>query len=71
MSETWLNKVNWSEDGLITAIAQDASSGRVLMVAWMNRDALKLTWQKMRQCIGRAREKNYGIKGKNQGTSKK
>ena len=46
MTETWLNKVNWSEDGLVPAIAQDAATGRVLMVAWMNREALKLTWQK-------------------------
>ena len=46
MSETWLNKVNWSVDGLVTAVAQDAATGRVLMVAWMDRDALKLTWQK-------------------------
>jgi phosphoribosyl-AMP cyclohydrolase len=43
MGDTWLNKVNWSEDGLIPAIAQDAVSGRVLMVAWMNREALKRT----------------------------
>lgn len=46
MSEAWLNKVNWSEDGLVTAIAQDTTTGRVLMVAWMDRNALKLTWQK-------------------------
>jgi phosphoribosyl-AMP cyclohydrolase len=43
MNDTWLNKVNWSDDGLVPAIAQDAASGRVLMVAWMNRDALKRT----------------------------
>lgn len=43
MSEAWLNKVNWSEDGLVAAIAQDAASGRVLMVAWMDREALKRT----------------------------
>ena len=46
MSETWLNKVNWAADGLVTAIAQDAVTGRVLMVAWMDRDALKLTQEK-------------------------
>jgi len=46
MGETWLNKVNWSVDGLVTAVAQDAATGRVLMVAWMDRDALKLTRQK-------------------------
>ena len=43
MSEVWLNKVNWADDGLVPAIAQDASSGRVLMVAWMDREALKRT----------------------------
>lgn len=43
MSETWLNKINWSEDGLLPAIAQDAKTGEILMVAWMNRDALKRT----------------------------
>lgn len=46
MSETWLDKVNWSVDGLVPAIAQDAATGRVLMVAWMNREALLLTSQK-------------------------
>jgi phosphoribosyl-AMP cyclohydrolase len=42
-NEAWLNKINWSEDGLVPAIAQDAASGRVLMVAWMNREALRRT----------------------------
>lgn len=43
MNDSWLNKVNWADDGLVPAIAQDAASGRVLMVAWMNREALKRT----------------------------
>ena len=43
MSDNWLNKINWSTDGLVPAIAQDAETGRVLMVAWMNRDALQKT----------------------------
>ena len=43
MNDHWLNKINWSADGLVPAIAQDAASGRVLMVAWMDRDALKRT----------------------------
>jgi phosphoribosyl-AMP cyclohydrolase len=46
MNENWLNKVNWSADGLVTVVAQDAATGRVLMVAWMDRDALRLTQQK-------------------------
>ena len=40
---TWLDEVPWDEHGLITAVAQDAASGRVLTVAWMNREALKQT----------------------------
>lgn len=43
MSDTWLNKVNWSGDGLVPAIAQAADSGEILMVAWMDRDALQRT----------------------------
>jgi phosphoribosyl-AMP cyclohydrolase len=43
MSDAWLNKVNWSDDGLVPAIAQDAATGDILMVAWMNREALKRT----------------------------
>jgi phosphoribosyl-AMP cyclohydrolase len=43
MNERWLREINWSQDGLVPAIAQEAGTGRVLMVAWMNRDALKET----------------------------
>lgn len=42
MADLWLNEVNW-QDGLVPAIAQDRQSGRVLMFAWMDREALKLT----------------------------
>ena len=43
---TWLDEVPWNEHGLIAAVAQDATSGRVLTVAWMNREALKQTAEK-------------------------
>jgi len=39
----WLDEVNFAADGMIPAIAQDARSGRILMVAWMNREALERT----------------------------
>ena len=39
----WLEALQWNEDGLIPAIAQDAASGRVLTLAWMNREALRET----------------------------
>jgi len=46
MSDSWLDEICFNADGLIPAIAQDAASGRVLMLAWMNREALKLTVEK-------------------------
>jgi len=36
----WLDEVKWNADGLVPAIAQDASDGHVLMMAWMNRESL-------------------------------
>jgi len=40
---TWLDEVNFDANGLIPTIAQDYKTGKVLMVAWMNREALQLT----------------------------
>jgi len=39
----WLDEVAWNSDGLVAVVAQDAASGRVLMLAWMNREALCAT----------------------------
>ncbi|HAC30643.1 phosphoribosyl-AMP cyclohydrolase [Marinobacter sp. LM1] len=39
----WLDDIQWTEDGLVPAIAQDADNGDVLMMAWMNRESLRLT----------------------------
>jgi len=39
----WLDAVKWDAQGLVPAIAQDAISGEILMVAWMNREALEET----------------------------
>ncbi len=57
MTDDWLNRIQWTADGLIPAIAQDAGSGRVLMMAWMNRESLQRTvecgeavyWSRSRQ----------------------
>ena len=40
---SWLDDVRFNSDGLVPAIAQDHQSRRILMVAWMNREALALT----------------------------
>jgi phosphoribosyl-AMP cyclohydrolase len=66
MSENWLNKVNWSHEGLVPVVAQDAKSGRVLMVAWMNREALEKTantgeaiyWSRSRKRLWRKGEES-------------
>lgn len=39
----WLDEIKWDNQGLVPAIAQDAASGDILMMAWMNREALELT----------------------------
>ncbi len=39
----WLDAIRWTEDGLVPAIAQDADTGDILMMAWMNRESLRLT----------------------------
>lgn len=43
MAQDWISEIKWGPDGLIAAVAQDAATGRVLMVAWMNQLALETT----------------------------
>jgi phosphoribosyl-AMP cyclohydrolase len=64
--QDFLDDLRWGENGLLPAIAQDHSSGEVLMVAWMNRQALALTvaeqraiyWSRSRQKIWRKGEES-------------
>ena len=66
MSGDWLDTVKWNADGLVPAIAQDADSGRVLMLAWMNREALRATlesgnavyWSRSRRRLWRKGEES-------------
>lgn len=67
----WLDDVKFDESGLIPAIAQDAENGNILMVAWMNREALQETaatgrgvyWSRSRNRMWRKGEEsgNYQI----------
>ena len=43
MSANWLDDIHWDAQGLVPAVAQDAGSGRILMLAWMDREALQAT----------------------------
>jgi phosphoribosyl-AMP cyclohydrolase len=66
MSDSWLNKVNWTHDGLVPVVVQEAGGGKVLMFAWMNREALKSTvssgeavyWSRSRKKIWRKGEES-------------
>ena len=63
---SWLDEVPWNGDGLIAVVAQDAGSGRVLTVAWMNREALAQTaatreavyWSRSRRRLWRKGEES-------------
>ena len=65
----WLDEVPWNGDGLIAAVAQDAASGRVLTVAWMNREALQKTaqlgeahyWSRSRKRLWRKGEESGNV----------
>jgi len=69
MNERWLREINWSQDGLVPAIAQEAGTGRVLMVAWMNRDSLRATadtgeavyWSRSRKRLWRKGEESGNV----------
>ena len=66
MSEQWLDQVSWNADGLVSVIAQEFGTGRVLMAAWMNRQALRETaaggkavyWSRSRQRLWRKGEES-------------
>jgi phosphoribosyl-AMP cyclohydrolase len=57
MNEQWLDQIAWSDEGLVPVITQETGSGRILMMAWMNRPALQETvaggkavyWSRSRQ----------------------
>lgn len=61
---SFLDEVKWNADGLVSAVAQDAASGKILMLAWMNRESLALTaqegravyWSRSRQALWRKGE---------------
>ncbi len=46
MSDAWLDEIKWTADGLVAVIAQESTTGKILMMAWMNREALALTVEK-------------------------
>jgi phosphoribosyl-AMP cyclohydrolase len=63
----WIDKLEWNSDGLVPAIAQDYQTGEVLMLAWMNREALQLSSEQGRAVYwSRSRQKLW-FKGEESG----
>ena len=67
----WLNAVPWDKDGLVPVITQDFSSGRVLTLAWMNREALTLTADKGEAVYWSRSRKKLWRKGEESGHTQK
>ena len=65
----WLDAVKWNTDGLVPAIAQEANTGKVLTLAWMNREALTATakegravyWSRSRAKLWRKGEESGNV----------
>lgn len=66
-SQDWLDGIKWDADGLVPAIAQDVQTQRVLMVAWMNREALALTVQEGRAVYWSRSRRKLWRKGEESG----
>ena len=67
MTTNWLDNIQWDNKGLVPVIAQEQSTGDVLMFAWMNREALQLTAELKRAVyFSRSRNKLW-FKGEESG----
>lgn len=64
---SYLDDITWNCDGLVPAIAQDAATGRVLMVAWMNAEALQLSVDEQRAVYWSRSRKKLWRKGEESG----
>ena len=62
-----LEELKFDEDGLIPAIAQDAVSGEVLMMAWMNRESIQTTIRSRRATYWSRSRKKLWMKGEESG----
>lgn len=66
---SYLDQVNWNTDGLVPVVAQDAATGRLLMQAWLNREALQTAvnehqavyWSRSRNKLWRKGEESGNV----------
>lgn len=67
MLEKFLDSLKYDKDGLLPAVVQDDSNGDVLMVAYMNRDAVAQTLTSGRACFWSRSRQKFWIKGETSG----
>lgn len=63
----WLDEIKWDADGLVPVVTQEAATGQVLMLAWMNREALALTVQQGRAVYWSRSRQRLWFKGEESG----
>jgi phosphoribosyl-AMP cyclohydrolase len=62
-----LDQVKFDDKGLVTAVAQDAETGEVLMLAFMNRESLEMTLQRRVACYWSRSRSKLWVKGETSG----
>ncbi|TAM46515.1 MAG: phosphoribosyl-AMP cyclohydrolase [Gammaproteobacteria bacterium] len=67
MSDAWLDAIKWNSDGLVPVIAQEAATGKVLTLAWANREALAATQKEDRAVYWSRSRKKLWRKGEESG----
>lgn len=67
MSDAWLDAIKWNSDGLVPVIAQEAATGKVLTLAWANREALAATQKEGRAVYWSRSRKRLWRKGEESG----
>ena len=68
---SFLDKVNWNEDGLVPVVAQDVESGRLLMQAWANRESLQASIEEGRAVYWSRSRSRLWRKGEESGNMQK
>jgi phosphoribosyl-AMP cyclohydrolase len=67
MNDGFLSKLKFTDDGLIPAIVQEKGTGKVLMMAWMNRDSLLKTLETKKTYFWSRSRKKFWMKGETSG----
>ncbi len=67
--QSFLDAVKFDKDGLVPAIAQDAETGKVLMLAYMNRESLEITLKERKMCYWSRSRKELWRKGATSGNT--